>query len=420
VTLLEGQVGSVKDNTPVMVSSPQGKTLVLKDSIQEIMKRASLHEFEQLELDERFGELDKLGKEDEAIVAELNTILSEYQVFSNCEFANWTGKLKAAGLDVKTQAKVEYKKDMPLDQRVDAVKQTLEAGRAVVKEVSATAEPIYAIIRPLYDPALPEKSYAIEFAADKIAKKEAPWIAIEALYNAMNNWKRQYGLEIQKSSLYLQNSLKPIVRLGSQSEVLPSAFGENTAKVLVYAKKAEDMKLLAEKRVEKTEDNLDLQDVVGLKDDIQGFISMANDVLSLLYTGIVSGEETIDRLLPTKDYLWEKNTSLRERLAAATEMLSNPSKYKINDVLTNLPKFLSDIGEAVQTLSFYSERKEFLLNYPLAEAAITEQLKAKEKLVPQDLPFEPRFAAEYLRLYYTTRYGDYMFDKDNLVLAKRP
>ena len=67
----------------------------------------------------------------------------------------------------------------------------------------------------------------------------------------------------------------------------------------------------------------------------------------------------------------------------------------------------------------YSERKEFLLNYPLAEAAIEEQLKVKEKLLPQDLPFHPRFAAEYLRLYYTQRFGDYAFDKDNLVLTKR-
>ncbi len=73
----------------------------------------------------------------------------------------------------------------------------------------------------------------------------------------------------------------------------------------------------------------------------------------------------------------------------------------------------------MQTLAVYAERKEFLLNYPLAEAAINERLKVKERLLPSDLPFQPRFAAEYLRLYYTTRYGEYTFDKDNLVLTKR-
>ena len=420
ITLLEEQIGKVKESLPLMVSSPQGKASVLKESIQDIQKRASLHQYEAQELDEKFFELDKLGKEREDIEAELNTIVDEYQVFSNCEFANWVGKLRAEGLDIKTTVKVEYKKDMPLEQRVEAIKQILEAGKSVVKEVSATAEPIYAIIRPLYDPMLPPKNYALTFAAEKIEKKEAPWKAIEALYNALNNWKRQYGAEIQKSFLYLQNSLKPIAHLSNMNEILPAVFGENTAKMLDYAKRAEGMKELAEKRVEKSEDKLDLQDVVGLKTDIEAYVAMSNDVLSTLYAELLSHEEAIDRLLPTKDYLWEKNVPLKERLSAATEKLSDPSKYTINEVLSELPKYLGYIDEAVQTLSFYAERKEFLLNYPLAEAAINEQLKTKQKLLPSDLPFQPRFAAEYLRLYYTTRYGDYIFDKDNLVLTRRP
>ncbi len=96
---------------------------------------------------------------------------------------------------------------MPLEQRIEAIKQILDAGRALAKEVIAIAEPIYDIIKPLYDPSLPEKSRAVEFAQEKLEKKEAPWIAIEALYNSLNNWKRQYGSEIQASMKYLQNSL---------------------------------------------------------------------------------------------------------------------------------------------------------------------------------------------------------------------
>jgi hypothetical protein len=106
-------------------------------------------------------------------------------------------------------------------------------------------------------------------------------------------------------------------------------------------------------------------------------------------------------LLPAKDYLWEKNSYLREQLEAATLMLSDPSKYTINEVMTVLPKYLGYMDEAVQTLMAYSERKEFLLNYPLAEVAINEKRKVKEMLWPSDLPFQSRFAAEYLRLYYT-------------------
>jgi hypothetical protein len=419
VTLLEGEISNVKDTLPVIVSSPEGKACVLRERIQDIQNFASLHKYEAQELDEKFVELDKLGKDREGIETELNNVLNEYQIFSNCELSNWIGKLKSAGLGIKTEVKVEYKKDMPLEQRIEAIKKILENGKSVVKEVSSVSEPIYAIIRLLYDPTLPLKSFAVVFAAEKIEKKDAPWTAIESLYNALNNWKRQYSAEIQKSFLYLQKSLKPIASLNDMREMLPAVFGENTSKVLDYAKQAESMKALAEKRVEKSEDMLDLQDVVSLRNDIEAFVAMSNDVLSTLYKELVSHEEAIDRLLPTKDYLWEKNISLKERLELANRMLADPSKYKINEVLADLPKYLGYINESVQTLSFYAERREFLLNYPLAEAAINEQLKTKEKLVPSDLPFQPRFAAEYLRLYYTTRYGDYMFDKDNLVLEKR-
>ncbi len=108
------------------------------------------------------------------------------------------------------------------------------------------------------------------------------------------------------------------------------------------------MKADAAKRAEKAE--LDLLDIVTLKDDIQGYIAMANDILSMLYAGMVSNEEAIDRLLPTKDYLWEKNSTLREQLKQATEILGNPSSYKINQIMEKLPQYLSYIDEAVQTL----------------------------------------------------------------------
>ena len=118
---------------------------------------------------------------------------------------------------------------------------------SLAEDVVEVAEPIYGVIRPLYDPSLPEKSRAIEFTMQKLEQKEPPWIAIEALYNALNNWKRQYGADILASVKYLKNSLAPIANLGSESEVLPPIFGENMPKVLDYAKKAEAMKSTADK-----------------------------------------------------------------------------------------------------------------------------------------------------------------------------
>jgi hypothetical protein len=414
----QGNLGTVKENIPVAVSGPQGKALVLKDAASEIFKGATGHMYEQRDINEKFFELAKLGKDHQGTEDELNGMLSEYQIYSIGEFANWTGKLKAAGLDVKTAANTDFQKDLPLDQRIDAIKQVMEAGRTLVKEVADNLESLYGILRPLYDPSLPPKCYAVEFANDKIAKKEAPWSALDTLYTALNGWKRQYGPEIQQTMRHLQPALRPIANLSRQSGILPAVFGEQTSKVLDYAKRAEGMKQLAQTRAEKP--YLEVLDIVTLRDDVLGFIDMANDVLGMLYRNLVAEEDAIEQLLPTKDFMWEKNASLRDRLELATEQMGHPTAQHINEVLENLPRYLGYIDEAVETLAAYAERKEFLMNYPLAEAAINEQLKSKETLVPSDLPFRPHFAAEYLRLYYTTRFGEYMFDKERLMLEKRP
>jgi len=417
VQVLGDQLKNIKASIPVDVSATEGKILIIQDSLEDTLSRAEKQLYEPAELDKKYAELDTISSEVDTVDSELNAKLAEYQIYANCEYSNWVGKLQDIGLDVKSTLDPDYLKAMTIEERIEAIKQTLEAGRTLAKEAMQATEPIYFVVRSLYDPSLPEKSRAIEFTNQKIEQKEAPWIAIEALYNSLNNMSRQYGAEIQASMKYLKESLSPIANLSSESDVLPPVFGDNLPKVLDYAKKAEGMKLLIGKKVEKAK--LSVIDVVSLKDDLQTFLGMANDVLSMLYTELVKEEDTIDRLLPTKEYLWESNSTLRERLKKAIDKLANSSSYKINQIMENLPKSLAYVDETVQTLAVYSERREFLLNYPTAEAAIEEQLKTKKLLTPKDLPFQPRFAGEYLRLYYSQRFSEYSFDKDSMQLTKK-
>ena len=415
--VLVGQIDNVKANIPVVVSVPEGKISIIKDNLEDTLRKSESQLYDPVEMDKKFAELDPVGEEIDAVDSELNALLAEYQIFVNCEYSNWIGKLMDIGLDVQSTLTADYLKAMTLDERIDAIKQILEAGRTLAKNVMLTAEPIYFVVRSLYDPSLPETSRAIEFTNKKIEAKESPWIAIEALYNSLNNWSRQYGDDILSSMRYLKDSLTPIANLSSESDMLPPVFGENLSKVLDYAKKAEGMRLLVGKKVEKQK--LSIVDVVSLKDDIQTFLAIAQDVLSMLYTELVNEEDTIDRLLPTKEYIWETNSNLRERLKKATDALANSSDYKINQIMENLPKSLAYVDETVQTLAVYSERREFLLNYSTAEAAIEEQLKTKNRLTPKDLPFQTRFAGEYLRLYYSQRFSEFSFDKDSMQLTKR-
>ena len=93
---------------------------------------------------------------------------------------------------------------MPLDQRIVCLQEVLEAGRVLAVDVIQTVDPIYVIIRALYDQKLPKDSEAVAFAKKKLDEK-APWQAIQELYVALNNWRKQYGDEIAKSTVYLKN-----------------------------------------------------------------------------------------------------------------------------------------------------------------------------------------------------------------------
>jgi len=48
--------------------------------------------YDQYELEQSLWELDKVGKDFEALEIELNTLLTSYQTFVNCEYADWVVK----------------------------------------------------------------------------------------------------------------------------------------------------------------------------------------------------------------------------------------------------------------------------------------------------------------------------------------
>jgi len=159
--------------------------------------------------------------------------------------------------------------------------------------------------------------------------------------------------------------------------------------------------------------------VLTIRDILQSSLSIAGEVLSLLYAELENTEASIESLLPTKDYLWERNVTLRKRMATAIEIICDAEKHKLDEVLENLPKALSDINECVETIVKYADKKELLLNYPIAAMAIEDLFKQKKRIAAQDLPFESKYAEDYLRLFYSQRYTEFSFDEANLLLTRR-
>jgi hypothetical protein len=411
----EGTLNTVKNSIPVDVTSVDGKMVIIKDKLDDIYGKAVAGYYDASEVDRKFDELDKgLSVEVEGLFSELDILLREYHTLVNCEYSAWFGRLKAIGLQVESTVKTEFQSDLPLETRIERIIEIINAGRQLAKEAIPVVKQIYVVMRSLYDPTLPEESRAVSFAKEKLEEKTPPWAAIDALIVALNNWRRQYIDGILRSVESLKTSLGFIVKLNSQIETLAPALEESDfSRLSALAKMAEGIEIGIDEK------SLNVTGVTVIGDVFQSSLSIAKDVLLILNEELSTKEKSIESLLPKSEYLWEKNITLKERMVLAVETVSNPSKYSLKETMENLPKFLANIDECIATIVVYHERKELLLNYPKAETAIETWLDEKNSVLAKDLPFEAKYAEEFLRLFYSHRYPEYSFDEENMVLAKK-
>jgi hypothetical protein len=411
--VFEEELNKAKRGLPISCGSTEAKMLVIKDKLNDILSKASTGLYEVSVIDEIVNELESMSKEIDNLKTELYITISEYQMFVTCEYSKWIGQFKDIGLEPKATAKTNFQRDLPLETRIERIKDVLDGGALLANEVIQVADQVYDTIRSLYDPYLPEENQSIKFAKQKLDKKEAPWRAMEALFISLNNWRKQYYVQIFKSVENLQNSLSAIAKLTTQSEELLPVLGDDFSKLMDHAKKAEDIKISIERK------NLNAVDALVIREVFESSLSIARDVLSILYEKLKSEEKAIEGLAPSEDYSWEKNESLSERMASAMKILLNSPKYEFNQVLKNLPKSLSYVDEYIKTITSYSEKEELLLNYPIAEIAVEELFRQKKCISAKDLPFEPKYAEEFLKLFYSQRYREFSFDETSMVLMRK-
>ena len=223
----------------------------------------------------------------------------------------------------------------------------------MANDVINTAEPIYNIIRALYDPELPEESQVVNFAREKLHKQEI-FHAISGLYSALMSWKKLYGEQVDESIKQLNTSLNPIIELGNSPDKLAPIIGDKLPSILADAKRAEAIK----KTTEKTKATV--INLIIFREMLDLFVETSKDALSVLYEEVKDKEQTIDDLSPAEDSFWTKNPTLRIRMTDAIQELYNP-KAQISQIMAHLPRYLDYVDEAVQTIAAYNDRKELLL-----------------------------------------------------------
>jgi hypothetical protein len=409
----EDDLYEVKSSLPIFYGPFEVKMLMVKDKLNDVLNKTSTRLSEASEIDKIFSELDSISQAIDTLSSELEVSLEEYQILLNCEYSKWRGQFKDMGLETKITAKTDFQRGIPLKMRIDSINEVLEGSRVFTIDILQVTEQVYDTIRSLYDPSLPKENQSIAFAKQKLDEKAEPWIAIDALFTALNNWRKQYSVKISKSMKDLRQSLTIIANLSNQSEKLLPVLGDEFPKMMENAKKAEEVQASMGKTA------LNVIDVLVIRDALQYSLDIAKDVLSFLYEELKSKEKTIEGLLPTEDYLWEKNVALREHMTSTVEMILNSSSYGLHQVLENLPKSLSYLDECIDTIVLYNEKIELLLNYPVAEVTIEDLFRQKKCISAQNLPFEPKHAEEFLRLFYSKRYRNFSFDTANMLLMKK-
>jgi hypothetical protein len=154
-----------------------------------------------------------------------------------------------------------------------------------------------------------------------------------------------------------------------------------------------------------------------IRDAFHSSLNIAKDVFFIVQEELTSNEKAIESLLLERDYSWEKDVDWRKHITSEMEMVVT-STSDLSQVLENLPKSFSYLDELVGSIVAYNEKKEILLNYPIAEIAIKASLTQKNHVYAQELPFELQYAQEYLKLFYSQRYPEFSFDSATNCLMK--
>jgi hypothetical protein len=341
-----------------------------------------------------FEQLMTIIQKDPKLESTINQLLKEYYIFATTKLIEWVGKFSQMQIFFNTNIYRQIQDCMTNQELIQAINENIGEGQKLVEEIIEYMKTIYHSIRSLLDQDLPEKSAAVGYAEKTLLEQKTPWVAIEALYFALNNWRRQYGKETEKICRFL---LVPLSEVYRQIQINDYVSLEPEVQVTFqrFLGESEDFENLAKNYLDKT--NIELIELSVLESKILEFFTTFNLILTILRERLVSENSVIDQLSVIKT--GEKNEKLLGTLDKARKNIETRSNCSINQNLAVLSKGILQVNQALDVLLAYYRKKELLLNYPNAKIAIKECLKMKSEVTPQDLPFSHKFAEDYIEMY---------------------
>lgn len=374
------------------------RMLIALDEVKEI-KSSTEGSKELKEIDENIRRIYNGLKENvESFEAQLDIALRDYYIKTKFEYLEAAGEIIDLGLGVDAPVLPELDFEAPLEEKLDHIDGVIESGRVLVEALIDTSDKIYEIISSLFEPNLPKDSATLMISREKLEEDE-PWVIIDAILISLKNWEKQYSADIVNATRPINDSVETVVQLSRRRSSLSGLLGEKYEEIRELSERVEARNFNAD------DENLRVLKVILIRDTILNTVDVVGKIIGILYYHIKDLEFNINLLLPREDFEWNRNLTLTERMSQSLEVINNYEQYRIDELISHLYRVLSYIDEAVDTIEYYNERKEMLLNYPVFEKKITRILDEKDEVKLDELGVSEKYGREYLKMYIRTTYS---------------
>ena len=323
---------------------------------------------------------------------QLGVAIDDHIISTKYEYLEAAKEIQELGLAIKAPVIDDPPEDASVEEKIAYIGELVEAGGSLVEELILTSDRIYEIIHSLFEPNLPGVSPILQISREE-ADKEDPWIIVDAIVSSLKNWEKQYSAEIERSTQPIKDSVETIIELSKREYTLLPILGDRFYMIKELAGELEVKDFSG--------DGADLKvlRVILIRDTILATVDVVARVIGILYDHLRDLERTIDSLMPLEDYEWNKNLTLIDRMNTSLEVINDYGNREISEIISHLYRILSYIDEAVDTIEYYNERRELLLNYAILEKKIDRILANNHEVRLEDLGVSEKFGREYLKLY---------------------
>ena len=159
-----------------------------------------------------------------------------------------------------------------------------------------------------------------------------------------------------------------------------------------------------------------LADIIGIVEQSRKLAALATSTVSELSEKISGLEADNNRRSPPK-YNWGRNSHAAGEIQQLTTSIKGASPDPtISGRFALIEQAVQALEQQARTIKHYGQANEFLINYPNIEYIVRDKLSTSKSVGSSDLPVQPKYALEYLKMYASAHQGAVVLDTKTGIL----